>query len=118
MGITEIGESRAMMMMIKDIYINNLENVSTDIDRMQLDQKFWYQQHTLDSDAHHLNRHMIDIVQKYIRGDATRMETYTSLVRLYTSTYHAREFLRSNCRHPILFHLCRLIIFVCLTIHR
>ena len=30
----------------------------------------------LDSDAHHLNNHMIDMVQKYMRGDATRMETY------------------------------------------
>jgi hypothetical protein len=83
MGITEIGESHAMMMMIKDIYINNLENVSTDIDRVHMDQvhhpEFWYQQHTPDSDAHHLNRHMTDIVQKYIRGDATRMETYIEL---------------------------------------
>jgi hypothetical protein len=36
MGITEIGESRAMMMIIRDFYINNLENVSTDIDRMHM----------------------------------------------------------------------------------
>ncbi len=63
------------MTMIKDIYINNLENISTDIDRMHTDPEFRYQQHTLDSDVHHLNRHVIDIVQKYIRGDATRMET-------------------------------------------
>ncbi len=68
-----------MIMMIKVIYINNLENVSKDIARMYMDQKFWYQQHTLDSDAHHLNRHMIDIVQAYIRGDATQMETYIEL---------------------------------------
>jgi hypothetical protein len=79
MGITEIGESQAMMKMIKDIYINNLENVSTDINRMHMDPEFWYQQRTLDSDAHHLNRHMIDMVQKYTRGDATRMETYIEL---------------------------------------
>ncbi len=51
-GITEIGESQAMMTMIKDIYINNLENISTDIDIM--------------------HRHSI-------RGDATRMETYIEL---------------------------------------
>ncbi len=38
MGITEIGESQAMMMMMfKDIYINNMENISTDIDRMHVD---------------------------------------------------------------------------------
>ncbi len=80
MGITEIGESQAMiMMMIMNIYINNLENVSTDIDRMHIGPEFRYQQHTLDSDAHHLNRHMIDIIQKYIRGNATRMETYIEL---------------------------------------
>ncbi len=54
MGITEIGESQEMMMMFKNIYINNLENVSTDIDRMHMDPEFWYQQRTLDSDAHHL----------------------------------------------------------------
>ncbi len=46
MGITEIGESQAMMTTLKDIYINNLENVSTDIDRMHMDPEFWYQQHT------------------------------------------------------------------------
>ncbi len=63
MDITEIGESQAMIMMIKDICINNVENVSTDIDRKHMDQEFWYQQHTLDSDAHHLNQHMIDILQ-------------------------------------------------------
>jgi hypothetical protein len=74
MGITEIGESQAMLIMVKDIYINNLKNVSTDIDRMHIDLEFWNQQHTLDSDAHHLNRHMIDIIQEYIRGDATQME--------------------------------------------
>jgi hypothetical protein len=44
-----------------------------------MDPKFWYQQHKLDSDAHHLNRHVIDVVQKYIRGDATLMETYIEL---------------------------------------
>ncbi len=43
MGITEIAESQAMTEMIKDIYINNLENVSTDIDRMHMDPEFWYQ---------------------------------------------------------------------------
>jgi hypothetical protein len=76
-GISEIGERQAIMMMFKDIYINNLENVNISIARMQMDPEFWYQQHTLDSDAHHLNRHMIDIVQKYRRGNATPMETYT-----------------------------------------
>ncbi len=64
------------MTMIKDIYINNLENVSTDIYRMHFEPGFWYKQQTLDRDTHHLNRHMIDIVQNYIRGDATRMESY------------------------------------------
>ncbi len=40
MGITEIGESQAMMMMIKDIYIDNRENVSTEIDTMHIDPEF------------------------------------------------------------------------------
>ncbi len=46
---------------------------------MHMDSEFWYQQHALDSDGHHLNRHMIAIIQKYMRGDATRMETYIDL---------------------------------------
>ncbi len=79
MGITEIGESQAMMEMVKNTYINNMENVSTDIHRMRMDPEFWYQQHTLYSNVHHLKSHMIDIIQKYIRGDATRMETYIEL---------------------------------------
>jgi hypothetical protein len=37
MGITEIGGSQAIVMMITDIYIKNLENVSTDIDRLHID---------------------------------------------------------------------------------
>ncbi len=34
-----------------------------------MDPVFWYQQHNLDSDSHHLSKHMIDMVQKYMRGD-------------------------------------------------
>jgi hypothetical protein len=81
MGITEIGEGQAMMIMVKETYINNLGNVSTDIERMHMDPEIWHQQQTLD-DAHHLNRHMIEVVQKYMRGDATRMETYIELYAL------------------------------------
>jgi hypothetical protein len=44
-----------------------------------MDPEFWYQQHHFDSDAHHLNNHMIAMVQKYMRGDATRMETCRDL---------------------------------------
>ena len=48
---------------------------------MHMEQEFWYQQHNFnsDSDTHHLNKHMIDMVQKYMRGDAIRMETYIDL---------------------------------------
>ena len=67
------------MEMVRHEYIENLHHVSTDIVRMHMDQEFWYQQHEIDSDAHHLNNHMIDMVQKYTRGDATRMETYIDL---------------------------------------
>ncbi len=77
--ITEIGESQAMMEIVMNTYLNNLENVSSNDDIMHMDPEFWYQQHTLDSDVHHLNRHMSDIAQKDIRGDATRMETYIEL---------------------------------------
>ncbi len=44
-----------------------------------MDPEFWYQQHNFDSDAHHLNNHMIYMVQKYMRGDATQMEMYIDL---------------------------------------
>jgi hypothetical protein len=65
--------------MVKYEYIHNLEKLSTDLERMHMDPEFWYQQFTLDSDAHHLNNHMIDMERKYMRGDATRMETYIDL---------------------------------------
>ncbi len=57
-----------MMEMVRHEYIGNLHHVSTDIVRMHMDlpAEFWYQQHNLDSDAHHLNNHMIDMVQKCI----------------------------------------------------
>ncbi len=47
--------------------------------RMHINPEFWYQQHNFDSDTHHLNNHMIEMIQKYMRGDATRMETYIDL---------------------------------------
>jgi hypothetical protein len=75
-NITEIAEAQAMMEMVRHEYIGNLQHVSTDIMRMHMDPEFWYQQHIFDIDAHHLNNHMIDMVQKYMRGDATPMETY------------------------------------------
>ncbi len=67
--------------MVRHEYIGNLQNISTDIMRMHMEPEFWYQQHNLDSDhdTHHLNNHMIDTVQKYMRGDATRMETHIDL---------------------------------------
>jgi hypothetical protein len=78
-NITEIGEAQAMLEMVRHEYIGNLQHVSTDIMRMPMDPEFWYQQHNFDSDAHHLNNHITDMVQKYMRGDATRMETYIDL---------------------------------------
>jgi hypothetical protein len=78
-NITEFGEPQAMMEMVRYEYVNNLEKISTDIVRMHMDTELWYQQHLLDSDTHHLNNHMIDMVLKYMRGDATRMETYINL---------------------------------------
>jgi hypothetical protein len=65
-NVTEIGEAQAMMEMVRHEYIGNLHQVSTGIMRMHMDPEFWYQQHNLDSDAHHLNRHMIDMVQRYM----------------------------------------------------
>ena len=39
-NITEIGEAQAMMEMVRHEYINNLDNLSTDIVRMHMDQSF------------------------------------------------------------------------------
>ena len=61
--LTKIGEGQAMMEMIIE-YLTNLQEISTDIVLMHMDPEFWYQQHTLDSDAHHLNNHMIDMVRQ------------------------------------------------------
>jgi hypothetical protein len=58
--ITEIGEVQAMMELVTHEYLNNLHEISTDIVRMHMDPEFWCQQHNLDSDAHHLNNHMIE----------------------------------------------------------
>jgi hypothetical protein len=51
-----------------------------DIERIHMDPEFWYQYHTLDSDARHLNRHMIDIYRS--TGDAARMEPYIEICAL------------------------------------
>ncbi len=58
--ITEIKESQEM---VKNTNLTNLDHISTAIERMHMDPEFWYQQHTLDSDAHHLNHYMIDMIQ-------------------------------------------------------
>ncbi len=60
--------------------------------KMYMDSEFWCQQHNLDNDAHHLNNHMIDMVQEDMRGDATRMEKYIDLVAVvYDSEFkHCR----------------------------
>ncbi len=95
-GIPEIGESQAMVEMVNNTYLNNVENVSTDIDRTHMDPEFWYQQHTLDSDVHHLNRHTIDAVQKYIRGDATLMQMYIELGALVYEHRSCKAILHSE----------------------
>jgi hypothetical protein len=92
-NITEIGEAQAMMEMVRHEYITNLHDVSTDIMRMHMDPELWYQQHNLDSDAHHLNRHMIDMVQKYMRGDATRMKMYIELGAVVYKYKHCKGIL-------------------------
>jgi hypothetical protein len=76
---TTNGETQAMMEMVKHEYLENLGELSTDIERKHMDPDFWYEQFTLDSDLVHLNNHMIEMVQKYMKGDATRMETYIDL---------------------------------------
>ncbi len=68
-----------MMEMIKNEYLTNLQEISTDIVRVHMDPEFWYLQNNLNSDAHHLNNHMIDMLQTYMRGDATRIEAYIEL---------------------------------------
>jgi hypothetical protein len=62
--------------MVKNTYLKNLHEISKDIERMHMDPEYWYQQHTLYTNAHPLNCHMIDMAQTYMKGDATRMETY------------------------------------------
>ncbi len=61
--------------------------------RMRMDPEFWYQQHNFDSNAHHLNNHMINMVQKYMRGNAPQMETYINLGDVVYEFKTAREIL-------------------------
>jgi hypothetical protein len=75
---------------VRHEYIGNLQHVSTDIMRMHIELEFWYQQHTFDSDAYHLNNNMIDMVQMYMRGDATRMETYINLGAVVNEFEHCK----------------------------
>ncbi len=91
-NITEIGEAQTMMEMVRHESIGNLQHVSTDIMRMHIDPEFWYLQHNLDSDTHHLNNHMIDMVQKYMRGDATRMGKYIYLGAVVYEFKHCKGF--------------------------
>ncbi len=81
------------MEMDRHEYITNLHDVSTDIMRMHMDPEFGYQQHSLDSDVHHLNSRMIDMVQKYMRGDATRMEAYIELGAVVYKYKHCKGIL-------------------------
>ena len=67
--ITEIGGSQgcrakawararacgqAMMEVVKNTNLNNLVMLSTEIDRVHMDPEFWFQQHTLDTNAQHM----------------------------------------------------------------
>ncbi len=88
-NITEIGEAQAMMEMVRYEY-DNLHNLSTDIVRMHMDPEFWYQQQNLDSDTHHLNNHMTEMVQKYMTGDATRTEMYIDLGAIVYEFKHCK----------------------------
>jgi hypothetical protein len=65
-----------------------------------MDPEFGYQQHTLDSDTHHLSRHMIDILQKHITGDATRMERYIELGVLVYKHRSCTEFIKQQLLTP------------------
>ena len=87
------------MEMVRHEYIGNLQHVSTDVMRMHMEPEFWYQQHNFDSDAHHLNNHMIDMVQKYMRGDATRMETYIYLGAVVYEFKHCRGFCQEQINY-------------------
>ncbi len=79
-----------MMEMLRHEYIGNLQHLSTDTMRMRMDPEFWYQQHNFDNGTHHLSNHVIDMVQKYIRGDATGMETYIYLGAVVYKLKHCK----------------------------
>jgi hypothetical protein len=79
-----------MMDMLRHEYITNLHDVGTDIMRTHMDPELWYQQHNLDSDAHHLNNNMVDMVQKYMRQNATRLEAYIELGAIVYEYKHCK----------------------------
>ncbi len=87
------------MEMVRHEYIGYIQRVITDIMRMHMDPEFWYQQHSLYSDTHHLNNHMIDMVQKCMRGDATQMETYIDLGAIVYEFKHCKGICQELINH-------------------
>jgi hypothetical protein len=57
---------------------------------------------------------MIEMVQKYMRGDATRMETY---IDLNAAVYEFKHCTGIFARSKLTMDQCMLISTVCLTIH-
>ena len=72
----QLGQGVWMKVLAKNIWLGNMEELSTDHVRMHQDPTFWYEQHIMDLDINRLHNEMIGYAQKYMRGDVSRMETY------------------------------------------
>ncbi len=81
------------MEMVRHKYIGNLQHDSTDIMRMHMDSEFWYQQHNFDSDAHHLNKHMIDTGTEVHEGRCNPNGIYFDLGIVVYESNHCKGIL-------------------------
>jgi hypothetical protein len=68
--------------MTNHIWLTNLEQVSTNLPRLHQDPGFWLEQHQFDLDINRLKCLSIMQIKQYMRGDATRMDTYIKLGQL------------------------------------
>ena len=78
----QMGEGKAMLVLSENIWLDNDDNLcdlSTNQIRMHQDPEFRLEQHYHDLDITRLKREMSGMAQRYMRGDATRMEAYIKL---------------------------------------
>jgi hypothetical protein len=87
----QMGEGKAMLVLSENMWLDNLCDLSTNQIRMHQDPEFWLEQHYHDLDITRLKREMSGMAQRYMRGDATRMEAYIKLGSMVYNYNHGND---------------------------